>query len=197
MYTCTHYIFFIHFLISGELDCFHHLSLDYCTLLTGFTISALTSFRLNMYPGSAFSNKNQFMSVICSSPHPPHCFPCYLEKNHKVLAMFSKDSSDLASLSVTIPWCPPIFLLHCSLMVFLFLLEHTFTTTSGRYFALVELSVWNVLPSDTCKTCSFSSFRSLFRCYLLRKIFSRYFNTVHSLSFFSALLLFFLVLITI
>ena len=73
------------------------------------------SCRLDMYPGSAFSNKNQFMSIICSNPRPPHSFPCYLEKNHKVLAMFSKDSWDLASLSVTIPWCPPIFLFHCSL----------------------------------------------------------------------------------
>ena len=26
MYTCTHYIFFIHFLISGELDCFQILT---------------------------------------------------------------------------------------------------------------------------------------------------------------------------
>lgn len=31
-------------------------------------------------------------------------------------------------------------------------------------------------PSCIYKTCSFSSFRSLFRCYLLRQVFSHYFN---------------------
>lgn len=155
----------------------HHLSLDYCALLTGFTISALTHFRLNVYPGSAFSNKNQFMSIICSNPLPPHSFPRYLEKHHKVLAMFSKDSWDLANLSVTIPWWSH----------FLIPLQphwsscssrntpsqrpqvdtlHLLSSLSGRSFPGIHARLVLSPPSDLCSGAISSSLTTLMRCIL-------------------------------